>query len=1454
MSDTKNWTTIALIQLETHPAFTINGLDYLSEPFLPSGHSRPHLNRLELYRLPITEDKEHFRRSYLEWHKRRLEGVLSALRDADPKPKLLAFSEGAIPLQSLDVLVDFAKETKSIIFAGTHAFSTDRANRERYIKQFHVPELEYERIAREANKLMNPSVMPVLRGDRIQSDGSVTISLHLKLTHSPSEQDETGFDHNSAPPEPQEIPDVELQEKQRIILPLVCSDALQLLNAKANPGVVVISAYDPNPDQFLPEILRRTKNQQLVLFVNDGRFGGTGAHFVTDSRPQGGWMGEPTNGLLPKGDGFVLIEVNLSSLFGAVGVNNPRLNYILHSVQAVVPSSPSISSYRVAKSLNDYPAPGSGDCSASAARPGVDSDAQLRFIEGLLHSESPTPIQSAKLHRMAVLARNLDLSARRWDIYGTDCIYPSTSDLSLLERSFASRLLTTTSHILHSRTTTQPSVTAIVDCVRACEERVGNYPTARLTDTLWREIRRVSRESVRHAHKALQSAFASIAEQFNANSGWVFCLQETPTGEAYVGKASHNAPPRELILEATGDSVVWRVAKSNEGYVGSPPPSHSVREVVGSQSILAVPVRFPSSDPSRYPDVIVALESRERSAFNALHISELRAVSESLLVDLHVILSSQEMTRDDAIRMAWHPSVHGWRLRGLLERFSYCLATAVSPDQQKPAAACVIWSIDRENSCLHALACAGVGYDYLAERSLPLKSYIGTAAEAAFAREEANVNDTLIADEEFFLDKEKARKLELEKVIRVPIFMPDDSSPSRAAAGVISLFLYRHHYGLRDADITWLYNKADLWNVGLLLGRIIHHVLQETDAIAHMQLSQRLWNSYTPRDRVYHEFLRVATQVFTADGGTVFVHNAGSVPRTGGPVATTGLSKTDAQAATIPFEPLSPWTSAPRTTAAVLDRDVEKRGFTAALAAQPGSCIRLSDATEEHIRRKVSAGRPREALPFGEDSHPRLLAYALPGTDGPTIAVIRLLRKSSSPPFCAYDETKLKQFTRLLLPVLDRRERQAATRAKAANSNATLCPTLFQQTPPEYPENLRNRRSDAMRQLAVDVPTNAFWHKHRVQGILDDVALVLHPCDPVSVALCFQRPWSDFDPQRPVDIFSKSVMYDWYSSRVIAPLSFSLHETLGNHPTLIESCRQEKVISFQTRVGSNDCYRHNAHFAMPVHVFRHHRCLRGVLVASLEANNMDRYAQDILNCLWLAARKLSFNGGREAGNPFGSGESVPLARASTQATFTESLPHPDRWTIRYGRALPKPRASTRLPALFRRIEADLPAQAIDELHRICVHLDDYGCVLEGASEEQHALLVPCKVGHVAVGVARMRLDDGLKPSSLPQLTQSACVAIRVLQDHHNSNYRNPLDCSSLSWDKKATAISVADLERNGGGEGFENGIEEGTIVEYSTPMLVPRPEHVAQASRGRSAPRRAGRKSTGSGSRRHARD
>ena len=97
---------------------------------------------------------------------------------------------------------------------------------------------------------------------------------------------------------------------QVTFLPLICSEALQTMPGPTTEyDVVVIPSYNGSAEAFDSIIDQLSRTQHVVVFANDGLYGGSRFAIPPSGRGDGWWLAHPNNGKLPTGDGLIVADV-----------------------------------------------------------------------------------------------------------------------------------------------------------------------------------------------------------------------------------------------------------------------------------------------------------------------------------------------------------------------------------------------------------------------------------------------------------------------------------------------------------------------------------------------------------------------------------------------------------------------------------------------------------------------------------------------------------------------------------------------------------------------------------------------------------------------------------------------------------------------------------------------------------------------------------------------------------------------------------------------------------------------------------------------------------------------------------------------------------------------------------------------------------------------------------------
>ena len=280
---------IAVCQVECHPAIFASNVNYVSEPFVPVV-GQPSMSLLSGRGLDFAGLETLCRDQYLAWHEARVAAVLQFLRGLDPPPDVVLFPEGSIPLELLRPIAEWSALTGCTVLAGSHTPRRSPKSLGRYLSLGIAKD-----VVQKVFRYGSTNTLPIIRR------GEVT--LVPKRLLSPFERSIV-----SAPA--RELPLVrpyELQAGSIRLLPLICSEALQLHSVTETYDLVGIVAYDSKPENFRKYIDLQVANGKPVLFCNDGATGQSFVHAITDKRTPN-WLVETIPNGLPPGDAILVVD------------------------------------------------------------------------------------------------------------------------------------------------------------------------------------------------------------------------------------------------------------------------------------------------------------------------------------------------------------------------------------------------------------------------------------------------------------------------------------------------------------------------------------------------------------------------------------------------------------------------------------------------------------------------------------------------------------------------------------------------------------------------------------------------------------------------------------------------------------------------------------------------------------------------------------------------------------------------------------------------------------------------------------------------------------------------------------------------------------------------------------------------------------------------------------------
>ena len=399
---------VAICQIESHPAVTVADHNLLCEPlpYLPNEQSLSSLSR-SIERLASLRDR--CRADYVTWQRARINAILRFLGSLDPVPGLVVFPEASVPLEVLEDVFTFSASKGVCVVAGTHSLSLGRSARRLYTR-LSVSEKTLRRWQREPG---GTALLPIVTPDGVE----------FRLKAAPSIFEQTEVSRPASAAVQHSAIRITVGGANIDVVPLVCSEALQLPGLPSRFDLVVICALTEDATVFDPVIGTMVGNRKPVLLANDGRFGGSGLHLPIDRRVMPWWWGDDINGRMPVGDGIIVADIDLANLAPQVGVTNPTNPVTLIGLPSVC-----------------YEDSGREDFEALSALPKIqesnDPVVQERLV-GEVMAKVGIALPRLKLPFLARLIREGTADPRYWSLLANDCCVPALSDIRGKERELA---------------------------------------------------------------------------------------------------------------------------------------------------------------------------------------------------------------------------------------------------------------------------------------------------------------------------------------------------------------------------------------------------------------------------------------------------------------------------------------------------------------------------------------------------------------------------------------------------------------------------------------------------------------------------------------------------------------------------------------------------------------------------------------------------------------------------------------------------------------------------------------------------------------------------------------------------------------------------------------------------------------------------------------------------------
>ena len=258
------------------------------------------------------------------------------------------------------------------------------------------------------------------------------------------------------------------------VLPAVCIDALTnpVIAPHGGYAIVVVVSHTASPADFDSFITSQVRNQHVVAYCNDGKYGGSKIQSVQDMREVSWWQNCRAAGQLPAGDAILVRDIDTASLAVQIGVNNPPKTHMMVFLGSVTYGKDISSGYSVSKELD-------------AVRTIEDSETRCERIDKLRHSANATPLQVIRMDHLHGLIRKGVEVGTWWDRVGGDCGLDTLDSLRQTEAILAASCKETLSKSvdMNDPSTSKLILEYVEDCKKA-SQRVGTTPPATLVPAM----------------------------------------------------------------------------------------------------------------------------------------------------------------------------------------------------------------------------------------------------------------------------------------------------------------------------------------------------------------------------------------------------------------------------------------------------------------------------------------------------------------------------------------------------------------------------------------------------------------------------------------------------------------------------------------------------------------------------------------------------------------------------------------------------------------------------------------------------------------------------------------------------------------------------------------------------------------------------------------------------------
>ena len=432
---------IAVCQLRSHPALYTGHISYPEEPFVPFP-SDPSLSRLGTKGIAVDSLHEYCLTEYTNWAATRLTAILSHLSSFNPVPDVVIFPECGILISSLPVISAWSKKNAATVLAGTHTPLSTASARQAYsavgIGSGHV-----DRIARTGTT----SVLPLISAGKTK--------LIRKKGLAPTEFSSVDGQRRSRPSIKAYPIQTSIGELQ--LAPIICAEALLQPNLPRNFNIAAIVSYDSRPEQFDSFISETVRNRHMVIYCNDGRFGGSNV-FASEDVRMPNWFGDAMPQGLPPGDSLLIFDVDPSVATVEVGTAQPERALHLVCAQSIL--------FSASEALLHAE-------TMLSIRKIENSDARAVELRSLRGAAGLNPLQQHRVEHLHKQERQGVNTERWWEVIGDDCACHEVISLDELEAQLAARCRDAMMDVLPSASSPAATAQDLIGFLSLCQSRTA---------------------------------------------------------------------------------------------------------------------------------------------------------------------------------------------------------------------------------------------------------------------------------------------------------------------------------------------------------------------------------------------------------------------------------------------------------------------------------------------------------------------------------------------------------------------------------------------------------------------------------------------------------------------------------------------------------------------------------------------------------------------------------------------------------------------------------------------------------------------------------------------------------------------------------------------------------------------------------------------------------------------